>query len=1430
MFQTYTAILGLLSLKTLSWTAVASGHSTFVLLATWSVYVYRDVWPLATYYLAPADQQSVLFWLNFAVLTIAAVVVPLTTPRKYVPYNPQDPMPSPNPEQTCSILSMTLFTFLDPIIWDGYRSPHLSVEQLPPLCDYELMKYMSKRNFPYLDPLDPQSSRHIFWGLMRLYTCFSFLQRVNMMMQASAGILTPIAVNRILHYLETGGENARTRPWFWILAYFASLVSPGVISGRYMFVVLRVLVQMQNTLTQLLFEHALRIRPKADIVTSSDLKGGNKSSPTTPTDAAFLSRDEAMLGEEQGSSSESSTAAPFRSSNEKAAAMGRENSHMIGKINNMISTDINNLEGGQGFIMVAWSTPLHITLNLVFLYTVLGWSALVGVGTTIVMLCIPGIISKYSHKLQVKRMAKSDVRVGVISEVIGSAIRTVKLFGWERRISDRIDKKRKEELHALKNFRILSLVNNISNNFIPLVTMIATFATYTLVVKGELTASKVFSSMAVFQTLQDHFRGCTWFIPVCIQAKVGLDRITDFLRETELLDYYARSTQEQAVTPGLPDSSVVGIREASFVWDAKQVASAMPGSSRRSFKLCIENELVFKRGHINLIVGPTGCGKTSLLMALLGEMHYLPIGPDSYVNLPRAGGVAYHAQESWVLNETIRNNILFGSPLEQDRYDKVLRQCALERDLSLFDAGDQTEVGERGVTLSGGQKARITLARAIYSRAETLLLDDVFAALDVHTSQSIIEGCFQGDLVRGRTVILVTHNVAIAAPITDFAVSLGTDGRIKSQGTLSSVLEKDAKLSAHITKETSWMKRTDENTDNFKLDTGEQKPAGRLTTAEEIAEGHVGWSAMKLLLLNTAKGPMLVVFWLVFLSAMLASRSAAILDSWVLGLWARQYEIHDPSQVSVTYYLSLYIGVITFSAIFLACGYTIYMYGTLRASRIIHRTLVDTILHATLRWLDNTPSSRIISRCTQDIASVDSQVADGFYFVADVACDVMLKFCVICLVSPAVAGPGALLVLIGTALSRVYMKSQLSVKREMSNAKAPVMGHVGAAITGLVSIRAYGAQEAFRQESYRRLDRLTVAARVYRNLNRWISIRGEMLAGLFSASLATYMVYGPSRDASDTGFSLTMAVGFSSMILFFISVLNDFQVEGTLERIQQYLTIEQEPTPTDSGLPPAFWPVSGTLRVENLSARYSEDGPKVLHDISFDIKSGERVGIVGRTGSGKSSLAMALLRCIPTDGKVYFDGIPTDSVNLDALRTSITIISQVPELLAGSLRENLDPFSQHGDATLNEALRSAGLLSLQGDPNESNLTLDSVLSGGGSNLSVGQRQIIALARATVRQSKLLILDEATSAVDYDTDVVIQESLRKGVAKDVTLLTIAHRLQTIMDSDKIMVLDAGHVVEFGPPTELLQDPGGFFKSLVDASRDREKLYAMVANDA
>ncbi|KAI0753285.1 P-loop containing nucleoside triphosphate hydrolase protein [Daedaleopsis nitida] len=1396
----YASALSLASLLSRQKTRnVINIHLTSVLLLSLAVYAYRDIIPLFLRSRQPTDVMEPLLWLKVSVLVLGAVIIPLTTPRAYVPYRPDEPMERPSEQQIASMLSVVLFSWLDSTISKASRMSHLSLEELPPLADTNATKNLVGRAFPQVDPFQVNKDEHIFWGLFRVHR---FYYASYALLACMAGVLAlayPTAVKGLLVYLEAGrASQSDVYPWAWIVLLLAGPAAVTFCHQWHDWIIDWLNVRYQAIITELLLQHALRIR-----VMSETSEGDEEATATGGV----------------------------------ASGVADGKGHLVGRLNNLITIDLENIKNGNmAWLQLFVKIPVLVSLSIAFIYNILGWSAFVGLATIIVLLPVPGYLSGWIRSYQAGMMAKTDARVQLINESI-NVLRTIKLFGWEKHVAAQIDERRLAELAYFRKTRFLQLTNSLINFSIALFTMVVTYGTYTGIQKGELTASRVFSSFTAFILIQRQLTMTFWAIPVCTQAKVSLDRINEFLHKTELLDEFENkySGTDPTVARTVEEENTIGIGHTTFTW-AKEHGSQTPTTSasastdnsgrRRKFVLNIEDEVVFKRGRINLIVGPTGSGKTwHCLVSLAREMHAMPSGPGSFVSLPRSAGVAYAAQESWIQNETIRDNILFGSPYDKARYNKVIKQCALERDLSLFDAGDKTEVGEKGITLSGGQKARITLARAVYSSADILLLDDVLAALDVHTGRWIVDKCFQGDLVRGRTIILVSHNVALTRPIAKLVVALGSDGRIISQGSLDKALKEDHELLEELVTEEEELEKAAEEVDKPVVD-GAEKKDGKLVVAEEIREGLVGWDALRMYFSKTSTGPW--IYWTIYISTLTTTHMVMNGQTYLLGYWASQYETHDPSEVSVLYFMTLYILLVLSVNLMYTVSWTTFVYGTIRASQTIHRELLASILGTTLRWLDKTPTSRIIARCTADIQALDTQISQTMHYVLEGSIFMIAKVAAVAFMLPMFLVAAVIVAALGGWISYLYMRAQLSVKRELSNARAPVLGHFGSAISGLVSIRAYGAQEAFIKESYIRMDRYSRAGFSYEALNRWVTIRVDILGSTLSAGLAAYLTYAANMSASNAGFALTMSVGFTSYILNWLRLWNDFQVIGTLERIQQYLTIEQEPKSTTDGVPPAYWPASGDLHVEELSARYSNarDGPRVLHNLSFEVRSGERVGIVGRTGSGKSSLTLALLRCILTEGKVYYDGIPTDSINLDALRSNITIIPQIPELLSGTLRQNLDPFGQYDDPTLNDALRSAGLFSLQQDADHARLTLDSEIAGAGGNLSVGQRQIIALARAIVRRSKLLILDEGITSIDYETDTIIQKSLREQLGNDVTVLTIAHRLQSIMDADMIMVLDAGKIVEFDKPGELLKKDGGYFRILVDASNgDRAALYSM-----
>ncbi|PCH35077.1 hypothetical protein WOLCODRAFT_155747 [Wolfiporia cocos MD-104 SS10] len=1364
----------------------------------------------------PADTaDGALLWVKLALLTFSAVVMPLCTPRQYVPLDPEEKM-TPHPTQTASILSNILYAWLDGTIIEAQRVSHLDFDHLPPLADRDHSKILVKRSFSHLDPFQTRSQRHIFWGLMRVFRMEYTVICLMLIIRTIAFLASPVGVNRLLNYLEHGGAGMTVRSWVWIGFLFLGPVLGSLAFQWYRRTTVRllasraciplpvltrpaqthVLVQTKAIITQLVLDHALRIRVKSDAVSASP--------PETP-DSASAVEETSGAGAADGAG---------------AGTQADAGHNLAGKINNLVTTDLENIINGRDFPYLFVEIPLQLVLSTCFLYSLLGWSALAGMAVMGATMTLPGYIATFLQRTQIEKMKRTDARVQTVTENLG-VIRMIKLFGWEPRVAEQLAEKRTEELEYQKKFRLLELLNRYITHLIPIMSMVVTYALFTAVMKEQLTASIIFSSITLFESLRSEIFQVFGLVPSIIQAKVSLDRVNEFLYNTELLDAYADELNGTEPKPPSASSDIIGFKDASFTWANNNDETLTP--RRRNFTLRIEGELFFKQGCINLVVGPTGSGKTSLLMALLGEMHYLPAGPDSFYYLSRENGVAYAAQESWVQNERIKDNILLGAPYDAQRYNKVIDQCGLRRDLELLDAGDQTEVGEKGLALSGGQKARITLARAVYSSAEILLFDDVLAALDVHTAKWVVDQCFKGDLIRGRTVILVTHNVALASTIADFVVSMGTDGRIHSQGSLSKALGEDHELAEEFAeqKKAEEKAEADVEIDQPADESDPKKAIGKLIVAEEISEGHIEWPSFKMFLKGIC-GSHPIIFGFVYVVSYFVCVITTVMQVWFLGVWARQYENHHSSEVEIWYYLTGYTLFQVLAIMLFTISYTMHLFGTLRAARQIHDALMASIMSTTLRWLDKTPASRI--HISADGVAVDGPIAEYSRWFFENTVLIIIKLGAVVVMSPIFLVPGAAVAVLGALCGQFYMKAQLSVKREMSNAHAPVLGHFGAAVAGLRSIRAFGVQDAFRKESYKRIDRYTRAGMSLYDLNRWISVRVDAFGAVFTASLAIYLVYGRTYDASSIGFSLNMAVTFGELIIWWIRVLTEFEISGnSLERIHQYLVIEHEPKATESGVPPAYWPASGSLTVEKLSARYSEDGPRVLHEISFKIESGERVGIVGRTGSGKSSLTLALLRCILTEGNVYYDGIPTSSLNLDALRSNITIIPQIPELLSGTLRQNLDPFSQYDDSVLNDALRAAGLFSVQRESDEGRITLDSQIASGGSNLRVID-DILTNPGDLTWTPRL-----ATSAIDYQTDAVIQTSLRRELSKDVTVLTIAHRLQTIMDADKIIVLDAGRIVEFGKPSDLLMNKHGLLAALVEESADKEHLHAL-ANGA
>ncbi|KAL0579459.1 hypothetical protein V5O48_002565 [Marasmius crinis-equi] len=850
----YTSLLSWISIAASPrWSKTVIRHLNCVLLATLFVYLYRDIYPYATYTGRPQDlSEGRILWLKIALLITASVIIPLFVPRRYVPVDSKNPSIA-TAEQTVCLFSLVTFTFLDPIIFFAYRVPHLSWDQLQPLSDYDYAHFLKARSFKYLDVFSGATRRHLGIALFHLFHLDFLVMLLSIVTGSFLELLSPLALKELLRYIETGGLDPTIfRPWVWIVLLFVGPLLAGTSMQWYGFVASRMLARIQAIIMQLILEHSLRIRVKAEATETST---SSRAPSPGPADSSTRARD-------PGSASMSV--------------------NLLGKINNLITSDVENVSETRDILQLCVNVPLQILL------------------------------------------------------VVG-IVRMIKLFGWERRMASRVADKREEELVWIKRRQYLNLLNDI------------------------------IVSMVVLERMRIHLSMGLHFLGLMISGKVSLDRVTDFLQNTELLDALEGNASNPSSSVPPRHATNIGFRNAIFTW-AREVDDS-PGSSNRRFNLKIDDELTFKKDCLNVVVGPTGSGKTSLLMALLSEMCYIPITSDSWYNLPREGGVAYAAQESWVQNETIRENIVFGSPFDEERYKKVLYQCALERDISLLDAADATEVGEKGITLSGGQKARVTLARAIYSKASIILLDDVLAALEAAFAVSLKDGTV---LSKGPFEDIFGHSLELQEE-----PSKG-EGHLEQPGNLGDV------------ESTMASKPSETN--------------GKLIVAEEIQVGHVTVAAVRSYF--SAMGS-LALIGIVFGTCLIAESIDAA-QTWFLGFWASQYADHDTDMVNAPWYLMIYSSFFLSNIIVYTLGIFVLIFGAIRASKSMHKCLLQSVLGTTLRWIDTTPMSRIVTRFTQDVQVVDGPIVSSLKIVGNLTAKLVVKFFAVVALTPAFLPPGTI--------------------------------------------------------------------------------------------------------------------------------------------------------------------------------------------------------------------------------------------------------------------------------------------------------------------------------------------------------------------------------------------------------------------------------------
>lgn len=813
--------------------------------------------------------------------------------------------------------------------------------------------------------------------------------------------------------------------------------------------------------------------------------------------------------------------------------------------------------------------------------------------------------------------------------------------------------------------------------------------------------------------------------------------------------------------------------------------------------------------------GKTGAGKSLLLQAILGEADI--VAGTVRAPVPRLGeesgewiipgAKAFVGQVPWLENASLKDNILFGEPFVRRRYAEVLEACALGPDLEVLPDGDRTEIGAAGINLSGGQRWRVTLARALYSRAGILVLDDIFSAVDAHVGRHIATKALQGELARGRTRILVTHHVGLAAPYAAYVVEL--DGR----GGISGVISQQPTEHTAAASE----KELGEAEEPEAGDAGAERPEARKFVEDEgRQEGKVKLEVYKAYM--AASGG--TGHWLMMLALYVASALSALARSYWIKHWTQQADTDDGSS-HLRYYLTVYLALSAFASLSMAVKTLAVLRSSIRASRRLFERVTFNVLRAPLRWLDTEPTGRVLNRFASDFALVDSRLAGDFNWSAHGVLSVVVIVCAALVVTPLMAFPVAALGVACIYYTRIYLAGARDIKRLESTARSPLLEHAGASLAGLATIRAYGRAEAFREVMFARIDAYARSSWHLLLAARWMAFRQGAVGNAFALCAAAAVISLRDADASLAGFALAFTLEYPTIAMQTIARYTGFELDmSSTERVAEYAALP----PEDQGgrAAPSNWPANGRVEVRGLVAGYAPDLPPVLKGISFNVAPRQRIGVVGRTGSGKSSLALALFRLLaPREGSVTVDGIDLATLRVSDVRSRLAIIPQDPVLFSGTLRANLDPFDEHPDAALTEALQRVHL-----DEHSALADLQAPVARGGLNLSQGQRQLLCLARAIVRRPRVMVLDEATSAVDMATDALIQRSIRDDFAQT-TLLVIAHRLSTVADFDRVLVMEDGQVLEYDHPATLIQQRGAFWE-MVCKSGERAKIEEMLGS--
>ncbi|XP_059651709.1 putative ABC transporter C family member 15 [Cornus florida] len=1088
-------------------------------------------------------------------------------------------------------------------------------------------------------------------------------------------------------------------------------------------------------------------------------------------------------------------------------------SHSSGEIINYMSVDVSRITDFIWYVNIIWMLPIQISLAVYILHRNLGLGSLVGlIATLMVMACnIP--ITRFQKRYQSKIMEAKDERMKATSEVLRN-MKTLKLQAWDNHYLHNLDILRKTEYNWLWKSLRLSAISAFIFWGSPTFISVVTFGACVFILGIPLTAGRVLSALATFRMLQDPIYNLPDLLTVIAQGKVSVDRIASYLQEDEL--------QSNAIKFVPKDQTEFGveINGGKFSWDAESENPTLDGI-----------QLQVNRGMKVAICGTVGSGKSSLLSCILGEM------PKMSGTVKISGTKAYVPQSPWILTGNVRENILFGNPYDSSKYDRTVEACALNKDLELFSAGDLTEIGERGINMSGGQKQRIQIARAAYQDADLYLFDDPFSAVDAHTGKKLFEDCLMG-ILKDKTILYVTHQVEFL-PAADLILVM-QNGKIAQAGTFEELLKQnigfevlvgahsqalESILTVESSSRTSKSAAIDgecdtdptsnadlpltnqESEHNISLEITEKD--GRLVQDEERETGSIGkevyWSY-----LTVVKGGALVPIIILAQSLFQVLQIAS--NYWMA--WACPPTNETEPVAGMNFILLVYALLAAGSSLCVLVRATLVATTGLQTAQKLFTNMLHSVFRAPMAFFDSTPTGRILNRASTDQSVVDLEMAARLGWCAFSIIQILGTIAVM----SQVAWEVFVIFIPVTAICIWYQQYYIPTARELARLAgiqlAPILHHFAESLAGAAAIRAFDQKDRFTDANLRLIDNHSRSWFHNVSAMEWLSFRLNQLSNFVFAFSLVLLVSLPEGIINPSIAGLAVTYGINLNILQASVIWNICNAENkmiSVERILQYSNLASEaPLVNEECRPPNNWPDIGTICFKNLQIRYAEHLPSVLKDITCIFPGKKKVGVVGRTGSGKSTLIQAIFRIVePREGSIVIDDVDICKIGLHDLRTRLSIIPQDPTMFEGSIRGNLDPLQQYSDNEIWEALDKCQLGDLVRAKEEK---LDSTVVENGENWSVGQRQLFCLGRALLKRSSVLVLDEATASVDTATDGVIQKIISQEF-RDRTVVTIAHRIHTIIDSDLVLVLDEGRIAEYDTPAKLLEREDSFFSKLI-----------------